>query len=339
MSANSSPTAASGGSGRWIIAAVLILVAVAAGAAVAVSQSSDDTSAGAPGTTTPGTAPATDGADELTGDEATATTALDSSPASMDPVHIFADDVLLGSWTGGQWTANPEVAPALDGSVVSYVDGEQIRESTVVGPPETWCEAFDDPSWYVTLGSSSPTLGGLYGMTNLTWNPRPQSVTDIAPSAAHLEAAADALAQAGLPGAEIVISRIVRLDIEGDGVDEVILTAEVGEPDFYGSQVGDYSVMILRQVNDSEQVDNLVLGVHVTTGSEPGAESAEDLGASPGVITVNSTYFGFVDAIDLNGDGTLELLTTQSGYEWFWRDVIDTSSGRPELVLNSGCGA
>ena len=59
----------------------------------------------------------------------------------------------------------------------------------------------------------------------------------------------DGLSSRGLDVASPVIKQVVRTDLEGDGVNEILVVAEDVSPGFL-FELGDYSILFMRKVVD-----------------------------------------------------------------------------------------
>jgi len=118
------------------------------------------------------------------------------------------------------------------------------------------------------------------------------------------------------------IQQIYRVDLEGDGIDEVIINAgSYNETFFYSGQEGNYSYIILRQLIDGE-VKNTVLSAHEY-------QKADQL-----------IYVYYIQNIlDLNGDGIMEIIIEGRYYEGDWYNIYDMQDGEPVNVLTYGVGA
>lgn len=102
---------------------------------------------------------------------------------------------------------------------------------------------------------------------------------------------------------EIHITRILQVDIEGDGINEVLLSAAYFK-DVSGhmTETDDYSVVLMRKVI-GDQVRTIPLVQDYYVSSVPAVE-----------LSYPKTYT-LVDALDLNHDGTLEVIVEVSRWE------------------------
>lgn len=117
------------------------------------------------------------------------------------------------------------------------------------------------------------------------------------------------LKECGIEVIKPTITQIYRVDLEGDGVDEVIISASnvSGFSEKMRSEYGDYSVVLLRRIVDGE-VETYPL-FSVVDDYKPVDEEDMLMHSMP------SYYAKLIDCIDLNGDGKLEIITTWGYYE------------------------
>ncbi|MBK8812856.1 MAG: hypothetical protein IPN69_19295 [Acidobacteria bacterium] len=214
---------------------------------------------------------------------------------------------LIGGWKDGKWVNAAALGPKmngedaykwykLDGSTVDLV-GDKPEE-------EVPCEGF----WYTPfknrkIEDRSSSDNGVAIGANATWNPMPRVPTELtkkAAAATYTRVVAGILRTKGLPKAKPQNIRAWRIDLEGDGVEEVLLEAgtwpEIITP---SAKPGDYSMLVLRKIVGGKVRDTLLAGEFVKRRVEFGAPSRYMLSA----------------VADLNGDGKLEFLVYGEYYE------------------------
>lgn len=195
------------------------------------------------------------------------------------------------------------------------------------GPQVLMCEPLenvgvelDDPD---VLGS----WPGPFGLAiSAPWNLVPNFVQAETDDGTYSDFARPLLASRGLDVAHPVIKQVIRADLEGDGVNEVVVVAEDIEDDSLFAQEGDYSIAFLRKVVQGE-VQTAVLGDSVVAEVEEGV--------TPFVLS-----FDVPAVADLSGDGKMELVVSSKYYEGLgfgvWEYVNDDLG--PVLQIESGCG-
>jgi hypothetical protein len=129
----------------------------------------------------------------------------------------------------------------------------------------------------------------------------------------------------GASPTEMHINRILQTDMEGDGVDEFLLSAAYFK-DLSGhmAETGDYSVVLMRKVIGNQVVTvPLVKDYYVT--SLPGGE-----------LSYPNTYT-LVDALDLNRDGTLEVIVEVRRWEGMGAIVYRVDGQNVREVMRAIC--
>ncbi len=102
---------------------------------------------------------------------------------------------------------------------------------------------------------------------------------------------------------KIQITRILQADLEGDGVNEVLLSASYfKDTSGHMAETGDYSIVLIRKVIGNDVITIPVVRDYYVT-SVPASE-----------MSYPRTYT-LVEAVDLNRDGTLEVIVDVSRWE------------------------
>ena len=118
---------------------------------------------------------------------------------------------------------------------------------------------------------------------------------------AYIQAVNEWFQSQGNSPTEIHITRVLQVDIEGDGVNEVLLSASYfKDASGHMTETGDYSVVLMRKV-----IGNNVLTIPLM--KEYYVSSAPEL-SFPNTYTL-------AEAVDLNHDGTLEVVVDVSHWE------------------------
>jgi hypothetical protein len=141
----------------------------------------------------------------------------------------------------------------------------------------------------------------------------------------YIQAVAEWFQSQGNSPSEIHITRILQADIEGDGVNEVLLSASYfKDPSGHMAETGDYSIILMRKVIGNNVVTlPLVQDYYVT--SLPEAE-----------LTYPLTYT-VAAALDLNRDGTLEVIVDVSRWEGGGAIVYRVDGQNVREVLRTIC--
>jgi hypothetical protein len=191
------------------------------------------------------------------------------------------------------------------------------------GPPTLVCEPVPNPG--VELEEVEPLGGfpGPYGVAiSAPWELRPYLVEEFVDDGTYAAFAAQLLAERGMAVSDPIVKQIFRVDLEGDGINEVLVVAEDVSPGLFPEE-GDYSIAFLRKVVQGE-VQTAVLGASLVF------DPLNDFLLSFSVGTVG----------DLSGDAKMEIVIDAAYYEGLaveiWEYVNDDLG--PVLQLGMGCG-
>lgn len=144
----------------------------------------------------------------------------------------------------------------------------------------------------------------------------------------YIDIVKDVLAENGLENATAKIVQNYSIDLDGDGMDEVVTCAEYNDSDWrFGNSKGAYSLLLLRKVVDGN-VKNIILHIDIDSGE-----------LIDGMYYKYRYVFGICGFLDLNGDGKLELITSGQGYEDMWYDVYEITRDNAVHIMNNGWGA
>ena len=272
---------------------------------------------------------------ETTSTSSTTTTTLPPTTTTIpgnwaDEPLIVSSFGALGWWNGSGWSQVNQ------GTILPISGGEDYRvavlglsASTTGGPQVTVCEPLDNPGVELANSAVLGDFPGPFGVAiSAPWALVPHLVEQVEDDGTYAGFASNLLASRGLSVPNPVIKQLLRVDLEGDGVNEVIVVAEyiANSPGLFAS-VGDYSIAFMRKVVAGE-VQTAILGEAVVTEVAPGE--------IPFILS-----YGVGAVADLNGDGKLEVVLSETYYEGaavgVW-EYIDDDLG-PVNVLSVGCGA
>lgn len=314
---------------KLTVAFLLVVVACSGetGDTTTSSTSAPTTTEPAPTTTTP--------------DPSTTTTTTPTTTTSVAPTTTTTTDLLEGNWaesplvtTGfgalGWWDGSGWVDAEAEGTlpVSGGEDYQVVRldevSRTTGGPQTIVCE----PLELVGVELAEPDLlgqfPGPYGLAvSAPWPLQPYLFEETSDDGTYAGFARELLASRGLEVDSPVIKQVIRTDLEGDGVNEVLVVAEQVTTGFLLEE-GDYSIAFLRKVIE-EEVQTAVLGDTVVLGEEDRFAGAHSIGG----------------VADLNGDEKMEIITNSAFFEGFnvaaWEYVNDDLG--PVKVLETGCGS
>ncbi|THB65795.1 MAG: hypothetical protein D6E12_11845 [Desulfovibrio sp.] len=134
---------------------------------------------------------------------------------------------------------------------------------------------------------------------------------------------ADFLRQNGIPNPQVTITQLLRVDLEGDGTDEVLIAATHLQDD-YGLEVhaGDYSIVLLRQLVNGRVETTMLEGE---------------------IFPVADQYFvptkrSIQGVLDFDRDGVMEIVLGFSYYEGHSSGIFAKYVDGWEYVIGAGCG-
>ena len=290
-------------------------------------------------TTTVGSTTTSSSATTSTSTSPTTTTTLAASTLPDGVAIISSQGGIMGIWDG-DWTIVtdttdlPGEAPLWQvfgaiGEELEALPGEVI-------PNSQFCEIapYDRPAVSINelVFFENPWLA-----VQAEWPLVPHNAEEFtSQQGVYIDAVLDVLAGQGLTVDTANIRQLVRFDLEGDGVDEVIVIANEGKRDnvFYDPATNSpFEIVLLRKVIEGE-VRTAILQLRLPAETWPGGP--EDENSFPFLMD-----FEVMALADLNGDGTMEIALRDQYYEGaglvVWEYVNDDIG--PVPVLDIGCGA
>jgi hypothetical protein len=245
--------------------------------------------------------------------------------SAVAPVVASDTGWLLGGTYAQKWLDAPTTATLLRG-------GEQYRRVGLAG--ELGMAAGDRPAslgvpceltFRVNLApqpaiSQTLALGG-------SWNAMPRApIEEALDTQAYRRIVADQLRANGIAAPDVRLTRVLRVDLEGDGAEELLIAATRlgGEGDFPPPSVaaGDYSLVVVRKT-----IDGVERTIELAAGYYPAAQDF----AAP-------NRHMLVTIADLNGDGRLEIVVDSAYYEGEAVLAYSIAGDKAEEVLGAGCG-
>jgi len=254
--------------------------------------------------------------------------------------------LLLAQTIGGQ-------APALIHTIVElnehcliggvreqkWVRAERF-EKRVASPLKFELYTLDGPAGEVTLRkrtgechdywyriSGVPAKTGI-AIASPSWNvmPRLPKALDVKNST-YLQIVRDILKGAGLKNPQVSISQAYAIDLDGDGVEEIVIVANrfvhgahLGGLAEQQAQAGDYTLVLVRKTI-GEQTQNIFVVKAVWLEPGGGLARANRLSA----------------IADLNGDGVMELVVYNEYYEGSDSDVVQLNGSKVTVPLECAC--
>ena len=245
--------------------------------------------------------------------------------STMVPIVELTHGGLLGGVQNGKWIASTKAGPAIKEEIEFVLVGwKGVEEGGVTlgkkGEKEDVCSDFTrfefdlKQDTGVAIGSSAK------------WNlvPRiPQAID--AGNATYKTVVTNFLRKKGIAKPVVKIREAFRVDLEGDGVEEVVLSATYYRKGLSSNAaVGDYSFVIVRKAVGKTVTDHMLEGEFVLKKVDFGAPNEYHVSA----------------IADLNGDGKMEIILNGSYYEGDFAGAFEMKNGRPVKIkeFEIGCG-
>jgi hypothetical protein len=234
---------------------------------------------------------------------------------------------VIGGFANGQWLNSEAAGKHLTGAKTDYrVFTPTAERSGITGGKASPDADVCPDVWLQTI---KPTLdpderNHAVGVC-ASWNPMPRKVRAMDTTLeAYVKAMSDVLASKGIAKAKVKITQLLRVDLDGDGKEEVLTTAihYTKSDELMTAKSGDYSLITLRRL-DGDKVKTLIVNGEVyPKGDENAAPNTYEVAA----------------VLDLDGDGTLEILIRTAYYEGGGMEVYKLRKGVLEQVLRIDCG-
>jgi hypothetical protein len=233
--------------------------------------------------------------------------------AELHPIVEVQSGYLFGATTDGKWMKSEEVSKALRGERTYQVYGLTQSLGKAKG------------------GKPKPDKGVM--ALAAPWNAMPRKVQVIDPTQkVYVDAVREFLKTKGIEHPKVKIESIVRVDLDADGEEEVLISAtnyfqkEEGVP--MRSPAGSYSMALLRRVVAGRVETQLIEGEF-----HPQAYvRRDDSFDAPNVYKV-------IAVLDLDGDGKMEVVVASQYYEGEATTIYRCDPKKIQPLLSVACGA
>lgn len=253
------------------------------------------------------------------------TLASNAKSAELPTFVDLPSGMIIGAHAGGKWLPSEPAGKALE-------PGRKYRLFTLTGKigeavgtqaganadicPDVWEQTLKPATEKQAIAVAAP------------WNPMPRTArAGDKTQEVYVKAARDFLLGKGIARPLVKITQLLRIDLDGDGEEEALLSATnyPGEPGEspYHAEAGNYSFVLLRRIVDGKVQTKLIDGEFYPKASKS---------QTPYRYEVSGL-------LDLDGDGRLEMVIYSAYYEGATVTVWHFDPAKLKKVLEIGCGA
>lgn len=246
----------------------------------------------------------------------------DRTVAQVHPIVDASEEQLFGASRDGEWLTGVEAA--------EYVQPDQrFRLYRLTDTLGTGRAADPEPAGETCMNPTVrmrgvPDHGGDIMAVAGDWNalPRVPAVMDTT-QAIYKNVVGDHLQHQGIAAA-VSLDQVLRVDLDGDGVDEVLIAANRLRGSETSALSGDHALVLLRKLVDGE-VREIVL--------------EEEYYPEECIATCAPSSYRIAAVLDLNGDGVMEVITDFQYFEGRGKNVHAINGEEADRVLSWRCGA
>ncbi len=231
---------------------------------------------------------------------------------------------LMGAIDSGKWIEPTDAAESVRSGTKMTVFGLLGKVGNVsVVKLDTRNEPCPDRP-VVKLSPRTIKQGAIAFSAN--WNPLPRKPKLADPKQkSHVDVVREFLRDRGIKDPVVHITKIVSVDLNGDGQDEFVLSAthyKKGDKIPDESSPNTYSFVMIERVVDGQTKTGLVDGEFYPEAKPDSAPNKFEIAA----------------LLDLNGDGKIDIVLRSAYYEGNEISVYETQTSGAKKVLTVGCG-
>ena len=232
---------------------------------------------------------------------------------------------VIGGYADGKWLKSEVTGKRLTGPKTEYrlysLTGEAGKVTVGKASPDS--DVCPDV-WMVPI-NPEPDMDKTSIGVRATWDPAPRIAKSLDTTQdVYVKAVTDLLLAKEITKPNVKIKQLLKVDLDGDGEDEVLIACShyQGEEDLTQAKAGDYSFVALRRVVKGKVQTQILEGDFYP-------KTVKD--AAPNTYKISGL-------LDLNGDGTLEVLVDSAYYEGGGLKVWQLQKDKLVTVLEIECG-
>jgi hypothetical protein len=253
--------------------------------------------------------------------------------AELHPIVEVQSGYLFGATGNGKWIKSEEAAKTLSDERTYQIYGlTQSLGQAKGGKPKPSQE--DVCSDVLTVSLSPKPNKGTIALA-APWNALPRKPRLVDPTQkVYVDAVRDFLKTKRIEQQKVKIENILRVDLDGDGEEEVLISAtnyfqkDEGVP--MRSPAGSYSMVLLRRVVAGKVETQLVEGEFYPK-VYPNATDDDASFNAPNAYKV-------IAVLDLDGDGKMEVVLASNYYEGAATTIYRCDPKKVEALLSVACG-
>src|SRR6266704_6929282 len=256
-----------------------------------------------------------------------------SLAADLHPIVEVQSGYLFGAISDGKWIKAEDAAKSIGDETTYRVYGlTQALGDAKGGKPKAVEDVCTDT---LSVSLSPKPEKGVIALA-APWNalPRKPRISDTTQQV-YSDAVRDFLKTKGIEQPKVKIENILRVDLDGDGEDEVLISATnyFSKDDSVPmrSPAGSYSMVLLRRVVAAKVETQLIVGEFYPK-AYPKAAQEEGRFNAPNAYKVIAT-------LDLDSDGKMEVVVGSNYYEGEAITIYRYDPKKVEALLSVACGA
>ncbi|HOL11069.1 MAG TPA: hypothetical protein PLH87_13155 [Bacillota bacterium] len=239
--------------------------------------------------------------------------------ASYSP--IVVDSVLLGGYANGKWYNADELYKLLSGKEVYKL----YSINGYLGNSLSKNKDIDRETYFIYIDNDK-YLNGCNVAISCNWDAQPRKPLLMnTNNDTYKQIVRKILNDNGLnKQVPVNITQLIKVDLEGDGIDEVIIAAE-NHKSPYALYNNDYSILVVRKIVDGT-VKNIFLKKEII-------KTSEEYIAEPAVIP------SAVSILDTNDDGIMEIIINYQYYEGNSFSLYQIKNNKVNCLLSVTSGS